>query len=251
MRYCLKTEYNIKPISLLKSFTIFATAGILFYIVIKILVPWITDVTGESEYIIWMFTGTFVLFLPLFIATLYLLKADGCKMNIHDIMKALNLKRITKYDIKYIIFGMLISVVLCGLVIFGMLLFLDSFTLDSLYNISPIKVEALHGRQLWYVLFLPIFFFFNYVGEETLWRGYLLPRQIMAQYGKFAVIINALFHCVFHFVFGWKPLVMMFPIMVLMPYIVSKTKNTWTSIIIHFLIGAPSQIMVILGIISH
>ena len=39
----------------------------------------------------------------------------------------------------------------------------------------------------------------------------------------------------------------MFPMLILMPLVVSKTKNTWTSIIIHTLIGAPAQVMIILG----
>lgn len=250
-RNIMKTEYKVKPISFFKSFSIFAAAGILFYVVIKILVPWIAGVTGENEYIVWMFAGTFTLFLPLFITTALLLKADGCKMNLRDIARALNLKPITKKDIRYVVVGFSIAVVCCGIVIAGLLLFAGSFSVNSLYNLSPIKVSALHGGQLWFAIFLPVFFFFNYVGEETLWRGYILPRQMIARYGKFAVIINALMHCVFHFVFGWTPLVMMFPIMVLMPFVVAKTKNTWLSIMIHFLIGAPSQIMVILGVINH
>ncbi|MCB7302854.1 CPBP family intramembrane metalloprotease [Bariatricus massiliensis] len=45
-------------------------------------------------------------------------------------------------------------------------------------------------------------FFFNYVGEEILWRGYILPRQLNSNYGKYAILINALFHCSYHFVFG-------------------------------------------------
>ena len=247
----MKKEYEVKPISLLKSLIIFAAAGLLFYVTIKLLVPWLAGLTGSTEYIVWMFAGSFVLFLPLFITTFLLLRADGCKMDFHHISSALNFKRITKNDVKYLVIGMIAAVVLCGLIIAGLLLFVDSFTVNSLYSVSPIKVSPLRGNQLWFVLFLPIFFFFNYMGEEVLWRGYILPRQSIAKYGKYAVIINALYHCVFHFVFGWKPLLMMFPIMILMPYIVSKTKNTWTSVIIHFLIGAPSQVMVILGIMGH
>ena len=158
----MKTEYEMKPIALLKSFFVFAAAGILFYIVIKILVPWIAAVTGGTEYIVWMFAGTLLLFLPLFITTLCLLKADGCKMNLHDIMKALNLKRIAKKDIKCVVIGLLAATILCGIII-GMLFCFHVVTITSLYSISPIKVSSLHGKQLWFALFLPVFFFFNYV----------------------------------------------------------------------------------------
>lgn len=247
----MKTAWREKPISLFKSFMIFFLAGLLFYIVIKILVPAISFATGQTEYIVWMFTGSFVLFLPLFVTTLCLLKKDGCKMDPRELAKALNLKPLHKKDIAYIAVGMILATVLCGIIIAAMMLCSKSFTIQSLSNVSPIKVSPLHGGQLWFTLFLPVFFFFNYVGEETLWRGYILPRQMISWYGKYAVILNALFHCVFHFVFGWKPLLMMFPMMVLMPYVVSKTKNTWTSVIIHFLIGAPSQILILTGLLMH
>ena len=247
----MKTEYEMKPISLLKSFLIFLLAGMLFYIVLKILVPAISAATGQTEYIVWMFAGSVLLFLPLFLTTFCLLKKDGCKMEPREIAKALNLKPLHKKDFAFIAFGMIIAAVLCGGIVAVIMLCSNSITVRSLSDVSPIKVSPLHGNQLWFALFLPVFFFFNYVGEETLWRGYLLPRQMIAGYGKFAVILNALFHCVFHFVFGWTPLLMMFPMMVLMPYVVSKTKNTWTSVIIHFLIGAPSQILIIMGLLVH
>jgi CAAX amino terminal protease family. len=247
----MATTFKIKPISLVKSFLIFFAAGILFYVTIKIFVPAISAATGQTEYIVWMFTGSFVLFLPLFITTFILLKKDGCRMQPRDIARALNLKPLHKKDMVYIGIGLVVASVLCGLIIAVMMVCFKSMTLDSLASVSPIKVTPLSGNQLWLVLFLPVFFFFNYVGEETLWRGYILPRQMIARYGKFAVIINAVLHGVFHFVFGWKPLVMMFPIMLLMPYVVSKTKNTWTSIIIHFLIGAPSQVLIILGLLTQ
>lgn len=247
----METTLKMKPISLLKSFIIFFAAGIFFYITIKLLVPVISAATGQTEYIVWLFTGSFVLFLPLFITTFYLLKKDGCSMRVRDIARALNLKPLHIKDIAYIAIGMLVASILCGIIIAVMMFCFKSFTLSSLSSVSPIKVSPLHGKQLWFATFLPVFFFFNYVGEEILWRGYILPRQTIAGYGKFAVIINALFHCIFHFVFGWKPLVIMFPMMVLMPYIVYKTKNTWTSIIIHFLIGAPSQLLIIMGLLVH
>ena len=247
----MKTAWREKTLSLFKSFMIFFLAGLLFYIVIKILVPAISSATGQTEYIVWMFSGSFVLFLPLFLTTFCLLKKDGCKMELRELAKALNLKPLHKKDIAYIAVGMILASVLCGIIIAVMMLCSKSFTIRSLSNVSPIKVTPLHGGQLWFALFLPVFFFFNYVGEETLWRGYILPRQMIAGYGKYAVILNALFHCVFHFVFGWKPLLMMFPMMVLMPFVVSKTKNTWTSVIIHFLIGAPSQILIIMGLLVH
>lgn len=240
-----------KTISLSKSFSIFMIAGIQFYVVIKIIVPWLSHCLNTTEYIVWMFAGTFLLFIPIFSIALLLLKKDGYVMNFKTIQSALYLHKLSKKDYLWIIIGLIIAGLLCCIIILLFMFFSNSFTVDSLYSISPIAVSPLHGNELWYAIFLPVFFFFNYVGEEILWRGYILPRQLNSNYGKYAILINALFHCSYHFVFGIKPLIIMFPMLILMPLIVAKTKNTWTSIIIHFLIGAPTQIMIILGVLGN
>lgn len=240
-----------KTISLSKSFSIFMIAGIQFYVVIKIIVPWLSKCLNTTEYIVWMFAGTFLLFIPIFSTAILLLKRDGYAMDFKTIKSALNLHKLSKKDYLWIIIGLVIAGSLCCIIILLLMSFSRTFTVESLYSISPIAVSPLYGNELWYAVFLPVFFFFNYVGEEILWRGYILPRQLNSNYGKYAVLINALFHCSYHYVFGIKPLIIMFPMLVLMPLIVSKTKNTWTSIIIHTLIGAPTQIMIILGVLGN
>lgn len=239
-----------KTISLSKSFIIFLIAGIQFYIVIKLIVPWLSYLLDTTEYIVWMFAGTFLLFVPIFSTALLLLKKDGYAMDFKTIMNELNLRKLRGKDILWVVLGLIIAGLLCCIILLLFWCFSDSFTVDSLYSISPIAVSPLHSKELWYVIFLPVFFFFNYVGEEILWRGYIFPRQLESYYGKYAIIINALFHCIYHFVFGMKPLILMFPMLILMPLIVAKTKNTWTSIIVHTLIGAPTQIMIILGLLG-
>ena len=70
-----------ETISLPKSFCIFMIAGIQFYVVIKIIVPWLSRCLNTTEYIVWMFAGTFLLFIPIFSTALLLLKKDGYAMD--------------------------------------------------------------------------------------------------------------------------------------------------------------------------
>ena len=145
--------------------------------------------------------------------------------------------------------GMVACTVLSGVILFLYALFTDGFDIDALRHMSPIEYVPLMGTGQFYLIYLPVFFFFNYCGEEVLWRGYILPRQ-EAAYGRLAWLINAILHCVFHLSFSLTALLFFLPFMLLMPYIAYKRKNTVLSIIVHFLLGAPTQIMAALGLLS-
>ena len=80
-------------------------------------------------------------------------------MGLHDIAKALNLKSSHKKDIGYIVIGMIIAFILCGIIIAVMMLCSKSITIGSLSGVSPIRVFPLYGNKLWFTLFLPVFFF--------------------------------------------------------------------------------------------
>lgn len=87
------------------------------------------------------------------------------------------------------------------------------------------------------------FFFFNIVGEELFWRGYILPRQEQA-FGSRAWIVNSTLWGAFHLPFGWSLLLMLAPILVAGPWLVQHRRNVWLGIILHGLCnGIPSFLM--------
>jgi len=142
---------------------------------------------------------------------------------------------------------MIICTAISGILIGLWELLSPSFDIYELKEMSPIKVNPLVGKERIALIFLPIFYFFNYVGEEFMWRGYILPRQVLT-FGKYAWPINMILHVVFHMAFSLKAMLFFLPFMLLLPYIVYKRKNTYLSIIIHFLLGAPTQLFIALGI---
>jgi membrane protease YdiL (CAAX protease family) len=241
---------NLKPIKLIPSILLFLIPGIAFYVNINFLVPYITAITNWNSYIIWMFTGTFFLFGLLFVLTFVLLKMDGYTLTWKTIITRLRLRRLTLKDLLWIIGGMLVCTIISGLIIWIYSLFSQSFKIEDLRQMSPIKIVPLTGNQRFFLLFLPVFFFFNYVGEELLWRGDILPRQEITTYGAYAWIVSMLLHWVFHLAFSLEAMLFFLPFMLLMPYLVYKRKNTYISIIIHFLLGAPTQLFVALGILG-
>ncbi len=236
-----------KPIGLVYSLLLFLIPGIVFYLNINFLVPYITKISGWTPYVVWIMTGTLFLFLPLFILTFILLKIDGFALNWSTIKDRLMLRKITIKDIVWIISGMVICILISAILIGLWKLFSPSFNIEELKEMSPIKVNPLVGKERVALLFLPVFYFFNYVGEEFMWRGYILPRQVLA-FGKYSWPLNMILHVVFHMAFSLKAMLFFIPFMLFLPYIVYKRKNTYLSIIIHFLLGAPTQLFVALGI---
>ena len=187
------------------------------------------------------------MFLPLFLLTFILLKKDGYLLNWQTLTKRLRLHKITLKDLLWIIIGMIVCSLISVIVIWIWSLLSDSYNLNELKGMSPIKIYPLIGKERFAIILLPIFYFFNYFGEELLWRGYILPRQELT-HGKYAWIINAGLHLIFHLSFSIKALIFFIPFMLLMPYITYKRKTTYPSIIIHILLGAPTQLLIALGI---
>ncbi|TVR75243.1 MAG: CPBP family intramembrane metalloprotease [Marinilabiliales bacterium] len=238
-----------KKIGVVYSILLFLIPGIIFWVHLNHTIPLLTMVFGLSAYAAWLISGTFLLFMPLFILTLLLMKSDGYSLDRKTVLERLRIKRITKNDWLWIITGFLVAVVLIGLIVSFLVIMPLGIDIADLKNISPIEPERLAGRERFFLLLLPLFFFFNYVGEEILWRGYILPRQEVAL-GNYAWIFNGVLHGVFHLSFGLLVNIVALPLLLLVPLVTYKTRNTSTAIVIHFIMGAPMQIMVVFGIIS-
>ena len=236
-----------KPIGLIYSILLFLIPGIVFYLNINFLVPYLAKISDWNPYVVWVMTGTLFLFFPLFLLTFILLKKDGFNLDWLTIKERLMLKKITVNDLLWIIIGMIICTIISGLLIGIWKLLSPSFDINDLKEMSPIKVNPLIGKERFVLLLLPVFYFFNYVGEEFMWRGYILPRQVLA-IGKYAWPLNMILHVIFHMAFGLQAMLFFIPFMLFLPYIVYKRKNTYLSIIIHFLLGAPTQLFIALGI---
>lgn len=70
------------------------------------------------------------------------------------------------------------------------------------------------------------------IGEEFLWRGYILPRQELA-HGQWAWVLNGLlWGYFFHAGMKWQYLGM-WPSMLLTAWIAQRQKNTWASAFVH------------------
>ena len=71
------------------------------------------------------------------------------------------------------------------------------------------------------------------------------PR-LQLRYGNLTWLVSATGWTVFHLSFGWMLLLTMLPILIIQPYVMQKTQNTWSGIIIHGLVNGIGFLMVTL-----
>lgn len=113
---------------------------------------------------------------------------------------------------------------------------------------SFMTFEPLSKGRYWLLMVWIPYWLLNILGEEFLWRGVMLPRQELV-FGKYTWIIHAFGWGLFHFAFGWKLLITLIPLIFIQSFIVQKTKNSWTGVILHGRINGPSFLAIAFGLI--
>jgi membrane protease YdiL (CAAX protease family) len=163
-------------------------------------------------------------------------------------MKALGICSMQKKDWYYVIGGALLIFLLTGL-IFGISVLLHEQLGWRLLTTNPVFMEGMKPYVGWEKLYLFVWlpmFFFNIVGEEVLWRGFIQRRMA----SKYAWIICGFLWAIFHLPFGIDLIIMAAPALLIIPYIFSKTQSTSVAIAIHGIYNGPIFVLISLGVIG-
>ena len=235
---------DLKKLGLVSSFSIYIPAAILMFVLTKYLIPYLSKITGEETILFWFIVAGLGVFTPLIIAALIILKSEGYSISKRTWTKRLRFRRITKKDLIWSIVGLILIGVFSGLIMYILELIIGKFD----HSPAFMSFEPLTKGRYWLLLIWFPYWILNILGEEFLWRGVMLPRQEIA-FGKHAWLINGLGWGIFHIAFGWQLLITLIPIILILPYIVQKTKNSWTAVIIHGGLNGPSFIAICFGLI--
>lgn len=233
-----------KKIGLILSFTIFGFAALLMYSMTNFLIPFLSQSTGKEPILFWFIVGGLGIFTPLIILGLLILKGEGLHMNHVTFITRLRFRRITKSDLMWTLSGFLAVALLSMLVMKLLEFFLGH------YEQAPefMTFEPLEKGRFWLLLVWLPFWLLNIFGEEFLWRGVMFPRQEIA-FGKYTWIIHGFGWLLFHIAFGWKLLLTLVPLIFIQSFVVQKTKNSWTGVIMHAGLNGPSFIAISLGLL--
>lgn len=236
---------NKQKVSPLKAIIIFLVSTAYFFLLLFTLLPFLKSHYSINPALYWFITGYF-LFIPLFVYALSMVKFEGNK-GIKQILLALNIKSFKKRDWTYSVIGLLLVFIFTGL-IFGSSFLLNKYFGIRLLTTTPwfMEMKPFQGiEKLFLFIWLPMFFF-NMVGEEILWRGYIQTRLS----GKYSWLLCSLLWMIFHLPFGIDLIIMLIPVIVIIPYAFYKTQNTLVGIFIHGIYNGPLFIAVALGLIK-
>jgi membrane protease YdiL (CAAX protease family) len=236
--------------SVLKTLAFFMVSSILLYLATYYGINFSISKLGMMPMIAWFLNGGIV-FIILFSTAMILLKREQKELTFKIIKQKLHLRPLSKRDLIWTLIGIL------SISVFSMLIMKGLTRLSELYpdkissSFSPpfLEFHVLDKSQYWIFLIWIPFFFFNIFGEELLWRGFILPRQ-STNSDTANWTLNSLGWLLFHVAFGWKLVVLLLPILIINPFIVQKTKNTWTGILIHGIINGSGFLLITLGVIS-
>jgi membrane protease YdiL (CAAX protease family) len=119
-----------------------------------------------------------------------------------------------------------------------------SLTLESLGRSAG---GVLRGQWDLLLLYL-VSFFFNIVGEELWWRGYILPRQEI-RHGRWTWLLHGTLWTLFH-LFKWWDMIGLLPVCLVLSFAAQRLKNNWPVLIAHALMNGISVLLVAAGVMG-
>jgi membrane protease YdiL (CAAX protease family) len=234
----------VPSLGIIPSFLIFGSAALLLWLLTRYVIPYLSAATGQETILLWFIVAGLGTFTPLLVLAAIILKSEGCTWSRETFVCRLRFKRITRRDIAWSAVGLVAVMVLSGGVLKGL-----EFCVGAFDHSPPFMAfEPLSSGRYWLLAVWAPYWVLNIMGEEILWRGVLLPRQ-EAAWGKCAWAVHACGWGLFHVAFGWQLLVTLVPLIFIQSYIVQKTGNSWTGVVLHGGINGPSFIAIALGLI--
>jgi membrane protease YdiL (CAAX protease family) len=249
--------HPLKPMYFGESLLIFGIPAALFVLSVYGLIPALMD-AGQSEYVSYSL-GLMVPLIVMLAAAFIALRLESRPLTWPSIRERFRLRRMDRSDWLWTVIALPAMVIGMGVMSWVAEVIRQATHMPLPANLIPILDPRLSAQIIevfrnaigprylgdwgaFWLLFVVLFF--NIVGEELWWRGYVLPRQELA-FGKWTWLIHGTLWACFHAFKYWEVLSLL-PVTLILSYVAQKRRNTWPGIILHYLINGVSFIPVIL-----
>lgn len=232
----------IPALGVIPSALLFGGAGLLLWFVTHALIPATAARTEIEPVLLWFLFGALGVFLPLLIAAYLIVRGKPRAESRWG--ERLRFRRMTQADWLWTIGGLIAIGLLSALSVALLTLFSGAAPLHP----SFMRMEPLGPGRYWLLAVWLPFWVLNIGAEELLWRGALLPRQEVSL-GRRAWLANGAGWLLFHLAFGPVILLTLWPITFILPYVVQRTKNSWTGVLIHAGLNGPAFLALAFGFV--
>lgn len=243
-----------RPLPLWQAFLYFGVPGLTFFLFVWAGIPALTA-AGLSEFAAFLWA----LLIPsalLLVAALVGLRSEGWPLTGSSLRQRFRYRRMSRRE--WLWTGGATVVVILG---FGLLTAITNALIDN--GLIPIPADAaavldprssseelldgyggtIVGRWELVALYF-VALFFNVVGEELWWRGYILPRQELA-HASHAWLANGLLQAGFHF-FKWWDILALLAVTLTIPFISQRLQNNTPALIVHYVFNGVSFVVFVL-----
>lgn len=248
----------LKEMGFWKSLMYFAIPGIWIYVALYVIVP---HFLGKGlNLCVGVMGSMWIVTIPMIGLGIVLYWRENKERSFKGFLMRFRFHRLNKKAVEYIVLGVVISFVSEG-VLGGTGHYFAQFHMLAPPDYLPIPFNplkqiafpmteymgiSLKGNWLFLILFI-ILHSLAMLGEEIMWRGYILPRQEI-RFGRMAWLVNGLLWAyVMHLCLKWNVIAML-PSMLIAPYAAQKTQNTWVSLGIHMIPNMMIWAMILIGV---
>ena len=243
-----------RPLSLPRALLYFGVPGLTYFLFVWVGIPALTA-AGLSEFAAFLWA----LLIPsalLLVAALVGLRSEGWPLAGSSLRQRFRYRRMSRRE--WLWTGGATVVVMLG---FGLLTAITNQLIDngliplpgdtaSVLDPRASSDELLEGYGgvivgRWELVALYFFaLFFNIIGEELWWRGYILPRQELA-HASHAWLANGLLWAGFHF-FKWWEILALLPMTLTIAFISQRLQNNTPALIVHYVFNGISFVVFVL-----
>ena len=219
---------RVPPLGLVGSAALFGLGALLLLLTTRVAVPALVSATGAEPVVMWFLAASAVLFGPVLLTAAVLLYQEQRGARPGSWAARFWLRPLSARDWLWVLGGFAAIAALTG----GIAAAIGILSDDTKLHPSFMAFEPLGPGRYWILgAWLP-FFALNILGEEFVWRAFMLPRQEVA-FGESAWLVNGVLWFLFHAAFPWQVLATLVPITLILPYIVQRRRSTWIGVAIH------------------